>query len=410
MSTPIIPALMLLALPALALMGCSEKSPTASNPAASASSSSASTAASKGPELTDTQATAETRALYANLARLRHEHFLFGHQDDLAYGVNWEDEPGRSDIKEVAGSYPAIYGWELGGLGIGQAENLDKVNFAKMQNWIKEGYARGGVITISWHMYSPVSGANSWDKTPTVHELIPGGSKHEQFKAMLDKFVAFNAGLVGADGQAIPVIFRPWHEHNGDWFWWGKGNCSEADYQTLYRFTVDYLRDQKGLHNLIYVFSPDRSRIELSQFETDYLYGYPGDAYVDVIGLDDYRDAGEPSTEVPTAVHQANLTASLKHLVQLARAKNKIAALSETGSNKVAMADFWTQRLLQPIVSDPDAMEIAYALVWRNANTAREKTEQFYGPYAGQASAADFVKFYQSPVVMLESELPDMYH
>ena len=400
----------LMALAALALYGCTDKSAPAPQVGEPPASSVQAVPAQAQPELTDPLATAETRALYANLAKLRQEHMLFGHQDDLAYGVTWEDQPGRSDVKEVAGSYPAIYGWELGGLGIDQPENLDKVNFAKMQGWIKEGYARGGVITISWHMYSPVTGANSWDKGATVHEIIPGGSKHEQFKAMLDKFVTFNAGLVAADGHAIPVIFRPWHEHNGDWFWWGKGHCSEEDYQALFRFTVDYLREQKGLHNLIYVFSPDRSRIDMAKFDEGYFYGYPGDKYVDVIGLDDYWDAGHESNQASAEEQVANLTASLKRIAQIARDKNKIAALSETGNNKLPIADFWTGRLLKAVSADADAMEIAYALVWRNANTEREKSEQFFAPYPGQASAADFVNFYQSPVVMFESELPDMYH
>jgi mannan endo-1,4-beta-mannosidase len=63
----------------------------------------------------------------------------------------------------------------------------------------------------------------------------------------------------------------------------------------LWQFTVHYLRDTKKLHNLIYVFSPDRSRWNLDDAPVDYLYAYPGDDYVDVLGIDNYRDVG--STE-----------------------------------------------------------------------------------------------------------------
>jgi mannan endo-1,4-beta-mannosidase len=63
--------------------------------------------------LADPYATAETRALFVNLGRLSQDHVLFGHHDDLAYGVQWRDEPGRSDVLETAGAYPAVYGWDV---------------------------------------------------------------------------------------------------------------------------------------------------------------------------------------------------------------------------------------------------------------------------------------------------------
>ena len=395
------------------LFGCDDKNTEQTASSSAAAESSAPAPAAPALALIDTQATAETQALYRNLAKLRSTHVLFGHEDSLAYGVNWEGDEDRSDIRDVTGANPALYGWELGGLELGQEANLDKVNFAKMQQWIKAGYSRGGVITISWHMYSPVSGGNSWDKTPTVHELIPGGAKHEVLKQYLDSFVTFNAGLVVTDAAGkqtqIPVIFRPWHEHNGDWFWWGKGNASEADYIALWQFTVKYLRDEKGLRNLIYAYSPDRSRIDLATFDEGYFYGYPGDEYVDIIGLDNYWDVGHASNTASAEEQKAALTTSLKHIAQIARAKNKIAALTETGNNLLKIDNFWTERLLAAITADADASEIAYVMVWRNANTAREGTEQFYAPYPGQATAEDFKRFYQSETVLFENELPPLY-
>src|SRR5436190_18227416 len=71
----------------------------------------------------DKKATKETVALYNNLKKLLSKGFMFGHQDDLAYGVGWKydastSSAGRSDIKDVTGDYPAVYGWELGHLEI----------------------------------------------------------------------------------------------------------------------------------------------------------------------------------------------------------------------------------------------------------------------------------------------------
>ena len=71
----------------------------------------------------------ETRALFHNLRQLARQHVLFGHQDALAYGYDWVAEPGRSDVRDVSGSYPAVYGWEVGGLETGAAKNLDGVDF-----------------------------------------------------------------------------------------------------------------------------------------------------------------------------------------------------------------------------------------------------------------------------------------
>jgi len=391
------------------LMACDQQSSSPSATFANAPSANAHYA----HKLSDKNASGETLALYNNLAGLRGKHMLFGHEDSLAYGVNWEGDLDRSDVRDVTGSNPAVYGWELGGLELGHEQNLDGVNFKQMQEWIKAGYSRGGVITISWHMYNPVSGANSWDKTPAVHDLMPGGAKHELFKSYLDTFVAFNEGLqvTGAAGKKkyIPLIFRPWHEHNGDWFWWGKGYASEQDYISLWQFTVKYLRDDKGLHNLIYAYSPDRSRIDLAKFESDYFYGYPGDEYVDVIGLDNYWDLGHEANTASPDEQQASFVASLKSIVKIAQVRNKIAALTETGNNRLTIPNFWTERILNPILAGEEAQQITYMMVWRNANTAREKTEQFFAPYPGQATEEDFKTFFAHPFMLFESELPDLY-
>ena len=74
---------------------------------------------------------------------------MFGHQDDLAYGVGWKYEPGRSDIKRCdRGLSSGSMVFELGRLEIDQPVNLDSVPFDKMKSFIREAYDRGGVIHI----------------------------------------------------------------------------------------------------------------------------------------------------------------------------------------------------------------------------------------------------------------------
>lgn len=363
-------------------------------------------------DIADQNATTETKALLWNLKKVGQESLLFGHQDDLAYGVHWINEPGRSDVKDVTGSYPAIIGWELGDLETGAEVSIDKVNFEDIKGWIKEHHQRGGISTISWHMDDPVSGESSWYKASVVEHLIPGGSAHEKFQSYLDKFVEFNNDLKVTDENGaevyVPIIFRPWHEHSGDWFWWGRGNTSEEDYIALWRFTVEYLRDEKKVHNLIYAYSPDRSRIDLDNFENDYLWGYPGDEYIDIIGLDNYMDLGI-SENVPREKQIESLTRSLQYTVEIAEKKNKIAALTEGGQDGLADSTFWTEKLLASIQANDATQKIAYVVVWRNANKETEKRDHFYAPYPGQPSEEDFIRFYKHPRVLFLDELPDMY-
>ncbi|MBK9023214.1 MAG: hypothetical protein IPL69_04340 [Saprospiraceae bacterium] len=71
---------------------------------------------SKTFELIDKNPTKETKALYNNLQNISKKGYIIGHQDDLAYGVNWRYEEGRSDVKDAVGDYPGLYGWDLAGL------------------------------------------------------------------------------------------------------------------------------------------------------------------------------------------------------------------------------------------------------------------------------------------------------
>jgi hypothetical protein len=175
----------------------------------------------------DKHATQETVNLYHHLEKIPSKGFMLGHQDDLAYGVGWKYIPGRSDIKDVTGDYPALYGWELGRIELDNPVNLDSVPFDKMKGFIREIYDRGGVITISWHLNNPLTGKSAWQPAPgTVASILPGGSKNDLYKSWLDRIAAFMLSLKGQHGELIPVIFRPFHELNGSWFWWGEKNCS----------------------------------------------------------------------------------------------------------------------------------------------------------------------------------------
>ncbi|HEX8347572.1 MAG TPA: glycosyl hydrolase, partial [Actinoplanes sp.] len=283
----------------------------------------------------DDAATPETVALYQNLHRLAGDALLFGHQDDLAYGGTWRAEPGRSDVREAAGAYPAVFGWDVGRIEVGAPNNIDDVSFDSMKGWIRQAYEMGAVNTISWHSVDPVTGGG-YGSRPTpraISYVLPGGSHHEVLLSWLDRFAAFAGDLVDAQGRPIPIVFRPYHEHSGDWFWWGLDNDlnTVADFTALWRFTVEYLRDTKGLHHLLYAISPDRSRMDVADLAGEYLGIYPGDDVVDVLGIDNYWDTGHSANTTPREQQFQHYVTSLRVVSQLARQRHKIAALTETG-------------------------------------------------------------------------------
>ena len=133
----------------------------------------------------DPQATPETQALYRNLFRIADEGVMFGHQDDALYG-----------------DYPAVFGWELGGLETGADRSIDDVPFAEITRLLCAAYGRGAVNTVSWHPQNPESGASAGDgKTSTaVSSILPGGANHAQFRLWLDRLAGFFVGLKSADG------------------------------------------------------------------------------------------------------------------------------------------------------------------------------------------------------------------
>lgn len=352
-------------------------------------------------ELADSDASNETTMLYHSLFDLAEQGIMFGHHEAMAYGVGWWGHEGRSDVKEVCGSYPAVHGWDIG--KIGTTNSINGVPFKDVVFYIREVYQRGGINTVAWHMDNFVSGGHSWDTTRAVPHLLPGGKDHAIYLEKLDLAAQFFKSCQ-VDGTLIPIIFRPFHEHNGDWFWWGKGHCTEEEFIRIWQFTFDYLKNKKGVNNLIYAFSPDRSRMELSNGRAEYLYGYPGDEYVDIIGLDNYWDVGHEVNDKPLARQREDLASSLKLISSLAADKGKIAALTETGMEKVPVDDWYTNHVLHTIKEAGDDINLSYIMVWRNANPRHH-----YVPYAGHPAEADFRQFCQDALILLEDDISHVY-
>jgi mannan endo-1,4-beta-mannosidase len=347
---------------------------------------------SNGTLPSDKRASKETVNLYKNLKRVLNKGVLFGHQDDLAYGVGWKYVAGKSDVKEVVGDYPAVYGWELGNIEHDLPCNLDSVPFDKMRNYIQQGFERGGIITISWHADNPLNGESAWDTTHAVQSILPGGSRHELYKTWLDKLGSFLAGLKSKNGTAIPILFRPFHEFTGNWFWWCQNTCTPSEFKLLFRFTIDYLRNEKGLHNLLVVYNT------AGDFKTkeEFLERYPGDDIVDLVSFDSYQ-YNDPQKDNSFV---RGLDTKLTILEEVAKEKNKIPALGETGYEAIPYANWWTNTLWKGIGDH----KISYVLLWRNHGLQPNGHMHYYVPYKGQTSANDFINFYKLDKTLFEKD------
>ena len=361
---------------AVLTMACVGKTPTASNESAS-----------------------EAQTLIDRLNKLQSSGgYAFGHHDDTAYGYDWEFLPDSSDVKALTGDYPAILDWDLGQIELGTPEQLDGVPFAFIRDEVKKQALRGGINSFSWHLRNPVTGGDTWDVEGgnVVHRCVTeGDSINKVITAWITAAADFLGSLKDDEGRCIPVIFRPWHEHTGDWFWWGHAHCDTSDYVALWHLTRKIF-DQKGITNVVWAYCPDKTGASTQE---QYMERYPGDEYVDILGADIYHYGGEAGVD---AFYQF-VSNTLGAAVAVATEKGKIAALTETGCEAVVVPDWYTRVLANAVKDYP----IALVSVWRNANK-NKKTEHFYVPYPGHPAAADFVKFYQLPQTIFLSNLKEM--
>ncbi len=306
----------------------------------------------------DSEATPEAKQLFNRLKQLQDKGIMYGHQDDLMTGRTWWYEPGRSDTKDAVGDYPGLVGFELGEVELGGQRSLDSVSFVQMTERARWFHEKGGIITVSWHAVNPITsqwpgikepnGAGSaWEvrmlsanELNAVQSVLPGGRNHAMFNTWLDRLARFFLTWKDDDGKLIPFVFRPYHEHSGNFFWWGRTRCYDEEYAELWRYTVKFLRE-RGLHNILYAYNTDK----VYSLE-EYLAGYPGDEYIDMISIDWYGEGEE---------FNQNVNKALKFTSDLAAQKGKLHALSECGP---ISADL--QKILAKYKS-------SYILTWRHS-------------------------------------------
>lgn len=322
-------------------------------------------------------ATPEAKALYHKMGTLLNKGIMFGHQDTYLYGVEWKTE-GISDVKQVSGDFPAVFGWELGDLELGNKASLDSVKFDEIREGIIWAHENGAINTISWHTNNPLTAGSAWDTSSdqVVKSILPNGEKNADYIDMLDKTANFLLSLSDKNGKLIPLIFRPYHEHTGNWFWWGQRLCSTDQYIALWQLTVDYF-NSRGLNNLLYAYSAAGNL----KTANDFMERYPGNEIVDFVGFDTYQHSIEHRDGYMDGIKN-----QMEIIIPIATQNNKIPILAETGFNAIPDSQWWTATLW-PAIQD---YSISYVLVWRNAY---DRANHFYAPYPGCISADNFIEF-----------------
>ena len=263
-------------------------------------------------KLVNPNATNEAKSLISYLADVYGKQILSG-QQELCGSHNYEgSEAEFTYIKEKTGKMPAVRGFDFMNFR-GNGLLWDDLCAERVIDWYK---VKGGIPTVCWHWFSPGNIGKSADNsfytdstTFSISKALTSGT--EENTALLND-IEFMAGkLKQLQDAGVPVLFRPLHEAEGGWFWWGAEgpeNCVK-----LYRLLYDKFTNEYGLNNLIWVWTS-------YTYETSPSW-YPGADVVDIVGYDKYNAKdGLPNGSA--------ISSTFYNLVQLTGGK-KLVAMSE---------------------------------------------------------------------------------
>ncbi len=298
--------------------------------------------------LSNPNASAQAQSLYSFLCDTYGNYVIAGQQESTWMGsVDYE----MNIIKNASGKLPVLRGLDYMG-----------DDFSGVNQRSKDWFAKGGIVEICWHCGSDFSGSHTesletnlnWDRA-----LTPGTDEYNALIAGMDKAAKALQELKDA---GIPVLWRPFHEFDGQWFWWGKGGAE--NFKKLWQIMYNRYTNDWGLNNLIWVLG----------YSGETKSGwYPGDEYVDIVGADTYVN------------HTNSLLSMYQNTASIA---NKPVCLHENGP-----------------IPDPDKMESDGAdwlwfMTWHTS---------FVDSH--DINTADYLNHvYNSDYVLTLDEIPDIYH
>lgn len=377
--------------------------------------------------LSNPNASQYTKELFAYLKGLGDDEILFGQQHATDEGLTLSGEGNlvgstESEVKNAVGDHPAIFGWDTNSLdGRERPGNaIDDVVLSQEQRTrnladsMIAAHKLGGIVTLSMHPNNFVTGGSYGDTSGNVvREILPGGSKHDEFNQWLNNLVKLSYLVVDDNGQAIPIIFRPFHEQTGGWFWWGATTTSPEQYKAIFRYTVEYLHEH-GNNNFLIAFSPGAgSAGDLER----YLGTYPGDDYVDILGIDKYDEKNNAGSKAWINA----MAADLSMMAQEAEARGKISAFTEFGYSAEGMnkegnnLEWWTT-VLDGIMNHPDypdAAKTSYMLTWANfgwPNNMFVPYKDINGDLGGDHELLpNFTEFFEDERTLFTEQVVDVY-
>jgi hypothetical protein len=306
-------------------------------------------------------ASPEAQALLAYLASVYGHHIISGQQENWRPASNSSFE--LKYLKANTGKLPALISLDLTGYSSKSwRRDTNHLVVAHARDWFVNQH---GLVAFCWHWRAPLDKPAFYTKETDfdlTRAVTPGTPEYDAILHDLDLIAAELTVLRDAH---IPVLWRPLHEANGRWFWWGRHG--PEPFKQLWRLMYEQLALKHHLNNLIWVYSVGG--------ETDLAAWYPGDAYVDIVGQDLYPMDGNHGVARDIFDELKTLTGG-----------RKLVALSENGP-----------------VPDPSALvsEQAgwlYFATWSGDILTKANTP------------AQLHDLYHSPYVLNQGDLPDVAH
>ena len=195
------------------------------------------------------------------------------------------------------------------------------------------------------------------------------------------------------------MIIRPLHEMLGDWYWWGQNYCTPAQYIAAYNYTRWYLVEKRGLHNLLFVYAPNKPYSFYGNDAQKYVNDrYPGNGNIDIVAMDCYDHDD---------FHQ-ELINNTKLVVKVSENEKKVAAIAEFGvrggAQNTNISTWFMSAFYTPLFKDSSAWKIGYALTWADFSDTN-----YWVPLKGQATYDSFVKMFQQNNSVFENNIGDLY-
>jgi len=244
-------------------------------------------AAQMNPSPVNAHATPEARALLGYLYSISGKYTLTGQHNYPNTGATWTDR-----ALDLTGKHPTVYGQDFG-----FQTGADKDSVLGRPNAVAEAirqYRSGAIVTFTWHAVRPTD-----DEPVTFHDsvqghltdfewhelLTPGTALYRRWCAQVDVIAGYLKQLQAA---GVPVLWRPYHEVNGGWFWWGgrKGKDGSA---ALYRQLFDRFVNRHKLNNLIWAWNANAPGSG-GNGPGPYADYFPGLEYADVLSVDVYGE------------------------------------------------------------------------------------------------------------------------